>query len=63
MPKLVLTWGPTRDGRMIGVISDGSPQLGDDGVTCLAVELCPTQRDAEAWFERMKVERPWEARN
>lgn len=49
--------------RQIAVISDGSPQKGHKKVTVLTLEAFPNAAPREVileWFERMKVERPWE---
>ena len=52
-------------GRLIAVISDGSVQHGDEGVTVLDCEwFLPGEEDkARAWYERMKIEQPWNKRN
>jgi hypothetical protein len=52
------------DGHMLAVISDGSPQFGNDPVTVLTVEKFATDDGAaaRAWFERMKIEQPWNER-
>jgi hypothetical protein len=53
------------NGRMIAVISDGTPQRDDYPVTILTVEKFAPNDDAAAreWFERMKIEQPWNERN
>lgn len=47
---------------LLSIISLGSPQLGDANIDILAFEVCDNQAEAEAWYARMKIERPWEAR-
>jgi hypothetical protein len=49
-------------GGMIAVISMGHPQLGDKNVNVLDVNRVPDKKAAEEWYERMKLERPWETR-
>lgn len=62
-----LTVGPAKDGRQIAVITQGGhPQFPGSGqcIVCTVAEVSelPNQ-DPDAWFERMKEERPWETRN
>lgn len=52
---------PQNDG-FIAVISQGSPQRGDDQVTVLSVEIVKNKKAADIWFKRQLAERPWEAR-
>lgn len=52
-----------QDDGYIAVISQGSPQKGDGVTVILDVELVANLDEAEQWFERMLVERPWETRN
>lgn len=63
---LTLTVGPTLDGRLVAVISiDGHPQRPGSGVCkVLTFELVTNipNGDVDAWFERQKIERPWESR-
>lgn len=58
-----LTTGRDSQGRLIAICSLGSPQRGDRNVTVLDVEIVRDQAEARAWFERVLVERPWEARS
>lgn len=62
--RMYLTVGRESRGRrrLLAVISDGSPQYGDNDITVLNVEIVQSQKEAEEWFERMKSERPWETR-
>jgi hypothetical protein len=64
--KLDLTVGPAKDGRRIAIISTGGhPQRPGSGLcTVLTLELVSEipNGDTNAWFEQMKVERPWETR-
>lgn len=53
---------PQNDGY-IAVISQGSPQRGDEHCTVLTVEVVKNMKAAKAWYRRMKIERPWEPRN
>jgi hypothetical protein len=53
---------PQNDGY-IAVISQGQPQLGDNTCTVLDVELVKNMKEANAWFKRMKIDRPWETRS
>lgn len=62
---LFLTIGMEKKGwrRQIAIISDGSPQKAHKKVTVLTIEAFPNPTPREIileWFERMKVERPWE---
>lgn len=49
-------------GGMIAVITRGQPQLGDESVVILSVERFKNMKEAKTWYRRMRVERPWEAR-
>ena len=60
--RLVLTTGRLKDGRMLAICSDGSPQLGDAKTTVLSLETVESQEEAEAWFLDVKKNRPWETR-
>jgi hypothetical protein len=62
MNRLCLTTGRDEQGRLIAICSDGSPQLGDTHVTILSLEVVQTVSEAQEWFGRMVVERPWETR-
>jgi hypothetical protein len=53
---------PENDGY-IAVISLGQPQLGDQEVTILGIKVVKDRKEAEAWFERAKIEQPWELRS
>jgi hypothetical protein len=53
---------PQKDGY-IAVITRGQPQLGDEEVTVLTVEVVKNVKEAKAWYKLMRVERPWELRN
>lgn len=50
------------DGRLIAVISLGSPQKGDKDIVVCSVNTVSTQEEAVDWYRRMLVERPWETR-
>jgi hypothetical protein len=52
---------PQNDGY-VAVISMGSPQLGDENVVILDVEIVKNMKEAKAWYKRMIVEKPWETR-
>lgn len=64
MSDLTLTIGETEDGRMLAIVSSGGhPQNPGSGVcTVQSVEVVESRKEAKAWFERMKAERPWEIR-
>lgn len=66
MSDLMLTVGPTEDGRKLAIItSGGHPQIPGSGpCTILTLELLDNipNGDAHAWFEQMKIEKPWETR-
>lgn len=50
--------------RILAVISDGSPQHGHEDVTVLTMETFSAITPyaiIQDWFERMKLEQPWEA--
>ena len=53
---------PQNDGY-IAVISQGQPQLGDEEVTVLSVEIVKNMKAAKAWYKRMCIERPWVRRS
>ena len=61
--KTYLTVGDDPKGRLLAVISEGQPQLGDANVTVLSVKPVKNMKEAKAWYRQMKMERPWEARN
>lgn len=46
----------------IAAITMGQPQLGDNNVTLLTIEVLKSRTEAREWFERMKIEKPWETR-
>lgn len=52
---------PQNDGY-VAVISDGHIQRGDEKCLVLSVKVVPNVKAAQAWFRRMKEERPWETR-
>lgn len=59
---LYLTTGRDDRGRLIAICSDGTPQRGHDPVTILTLEVVDSERDAELWFEAVKILQPWKAR-
>lgn len=62
--KIYLTYGPNPKGKgLIAVISQGHPQLGDKEIIVLDIEIVPNRKAAKAWYRKMLVECPWEARN
>jgi len=61
--RLYLTVAPRSDGGLLAIISQGTPQRGDKTCTVLKITSIATKEEAEAWFDRMLIERPWEARN
>ena len=58
-----LTYGKHASGKLLAVISDGSPQHGHEDVTVLTVKLVDSPADAKRWFKEMKRERPWDNPN
>lgn len=58
---LTYDWSEDHD-AYLAVISDGSPQRGDENVEVLDVELCSSVAGAKEWFERAKIMKPWETR-
>jgi hypothetical protein len=52
---------PQNDGY-IAVISQGSPQRGDENILVLDVTIVQSHEEASAWFDRQCHERPWEQR-
>jgi hypothetical protein len=48
---------------LIAVISQGSPQFGDEHVTVLDVELVRNMKAAKAWYRRRRIEQPWQPRS
>lgn len=62
--RIYLTYNPNPKGKgLLAVISQGQPQLGDKNVVVLDVEIVPNRKAAKAWYNKMLVQRPWEARN
>lgn len=60
---IYLTTGKDSKGRLLAIMSQGSPQHGDEHVTVLMMEVVKNQKTARQWFRQMCVERPWESRN
>lgn len=60
---LYLTTGQDKQGRLVAIVTDGTPQLGHRNVSVLTLEVVSDDDEAVRWFERMKQERPWEARH
>lgn len=61
---MYLTVGDDPEGRgKLAIITIGQPQLGDERCTVLTLEIVKNMKAARAWYRRMKIERPWEARN
>lgn len=66
---MYLTIGPTTSTEgervQLAVVSLGSPQFGDDDVDVLTLEtfqLGTPRAEIEAWYARVREERPWETR-
>ena len=57
--QIYLSVGPDsmRPGKLIAVLSYGSPQIGDTNITVLSVEIVDSQEEAVAWQEKMMIER------
>lgn len=53
---------PQNDGY-IAIISRGQPQLGDEEITVLTLEVVKNMKEAELWYRRMKIEQPWVRRS
>jgi len=53
---------PQNDGYL-AVISQGSPQHGDEECTVLDVCVVKSMKHAKAWYRRALIERPWETRS
>lgn len=49
--KIWLTTKVMDNGRLLGVISKGSPQKGDKKIDILEAKWCEDRADAEAWFD------------
>jgi len=62
--KLVLTTGPhpRKPGKLIAVLSRGSPQRGDDDVMVLSVEVVDDMQAAFVWANKAIQSEPWETR-
>ena len=62
--RIYLTVAPDPKGRgLLAIISQGQPQEGDVNVVVLTLEVVKDEEAANAWYQKMVVERPWEARN
>jgi hypothetical protein len=60
---LYLTTGPDKEGRgLLALISDGSPQWGDEEITVLDVEIFQSIEEAREWFAEMQILQPWNRR-
>lgn len=57
-----LTTGRDSYGRLLAVISLGSPQVGDATTTVCSVEIVKSQAEAKKWYRRMMKEKPWVTR-
>ena len=59
------SYGPALDGRMLAILSRGGhPQIPGSGVCeVLAVEVCPTMKQAKQWKRTMLAAKPWEQAN
>lgn len=61
---IYLTVGLDPRGRgLVAIVTMGQPQLGDENVNVLSLEIVKTEAEAKAWFEQVKIDRPWETRN
>jgi len=47
---------------LLAIMTQGHPQFGDANCTVLTLEVVPNMKAAKLWFERMKIEKPWETR-
>lgn len=62
--KLYLTVDDDPDGDgMIAILTQGHPNRGDEEVIVCNVKRVQTRDEADAWFKRQCVERPWEVRS
>ena len=61
--RIYLTVGPAPDGDLLAIISQGTPQRGDETCTVLEIKSVVSSSEAKTWFNRMLVEHPWEVRN
>lgn len=61
MSELVLSVGKARDGRLLAIVTTGGhPQINPNETTIvLAVEVVQSQEEANEWFEKAQIERPW----
>jgi len=62
---IYLTIGPDpkNRNRLMAVVTDGNAQAGDDPVTVLTLENnFPDRAAAKAWFDYVKLTRPWVTR-
>lgn len=48
---------------LLAIMTEGHPQRGDANCTVLTIRRVKNHNEAQEWFRRMKVERPWESRN
>lgn len=60
--SIYLTVGQDEKGKMLAIISQGQPQLGDQNVIILDVKRVKNMKEARAWYRQMRIERPWETR-
>jgi hypothetical protein len=51
-----------KHGGFIAVMTQGHPRFGDKNCTVLSVTRVVSKQEAEQWYSRMKIERPWETR-
>lgn len=63
--QIYMTYDLGDDGRVVAIISRGSPQFGDKTIEILAIESFDegtTEAELDIWFKRMQILQPWEAK-
>lgn len=61
--KMYLTVSDDPRGRgKLAIVTLGHPQRGDAKCEVLTLTVVKDHAEACAWYERMKIERPWETR-
>ena len=61
--KIYMTVGKNPRGEgLVAVLTQGSPQRGDEHITVLTVTVVSSNAEAHVWYEKMLREKPWETR-
>lgn len=54
---------PSEPGKILAIITDGQTRCGSPDMIVLTLDVFNTAKEALQWFERCKIERPWDKGN